>query len=205
MAIITNTNLKSWLGISDSTDDTTITFAVNAANSAVVEYCGRTFDKTTSGSETARVYRPQHGRLVYTDDFWQTTNLVVKTDTTDDGSYDTTWTIGTDFVVEPANGLLYGRHTPYYRIQAVGNRDFPCSERYTVEVTATWGWTAVPDPVTEAALIKGARLFKRKNSPEGVLGGWAEYGAVRITSREDPDCMMLLAPYRRPELVGLVG
>ena len=205
MAIITNTNLKNWLGISDSTDDTTITFAVNAANSAVVEYCGRTFDKTTSGSETARVYRPEHSRVVYTDDFWQTTNLVVKADDTDDGTFPTTWTINTDFVVEPLNGLINGRHTPYYRIQAVGTRCFPMLERPSVQVTATWGWTAVPAPVTEAALIKGARLFKRKNSPEGVLGGWAEFGAVRITSREDPDCAMLLAPYRRPELVGLVG
>lgn len=205
MAIITNTNLKDWLGISDNADDATITFAVDAANMAVVEYCGRTFDKTTSGSETARVYRPETSRVVYTDDFWQTTNLVVKADDTDDATFATTWTINTDFVVEPLNGLINGRHTPYYKIQAVGSRYFPTLERPSVQVTAAWGWTAVPDPVVEATLIKASRLFKRKNSPEGVLGGWAEYGAVRISNREDPDCVGLLAWYRRPDLVGMVG
>jgi hypothetical protein len=205
VSIITTSNLKSWLGITDTVDDTTLGFAVNATNQAIVEYCGRSFAKTTSGQETARVYRPVDDQVVYTDDFWQTTNLVVKQDTTDNGTYDETWTINTDFVVEPLNGLLHGRATPYYRLRAVSTRWWRQSRRPTIQVTAAWGWSTIPDAVTQAALIKGARVFKRKNSPEGVLGGFADYGAVRVTNREDPDVTMLLAPYRRPELVGLIG
>lgn len=205
MSIISSSTLKSWLGITDTVDDTTIAFAVAAANRAVVEYCGRTFTRTTSGQETARVYRPTDHQIVYVDDFWQTTNLVVKQDTTDNGSYDETWVINTDFVVEPLNGLVHGQATPYYRLRAVGNRWWRETRRPTVQVTATWGWSAIPDPVTQATLIKGARIFKRKNSPEGVLGGFADFGAVRVTNREDPDVTMMLAPFRRPELVGLLG
>jgi hypothetical protein len=50
-----------------------------------------------------------------------------------------------------------------------------------------------------AALILGARIWKRKNSPEGVLGGFQDFGAVRISSRQDPDVVNLLVDYRRAE------
>ena len=46
-----------------------------------------------------------------------------------------------------------------------------------------------------ATLIQAARLFKRKESPEGVLGG-NDFGIVRVGTRVDPDVEMLLAPYR---------
>lgn len=198
MAIITSTDLKTHLGISDATDDTTIATAVAAANQAVVRWCGRTFDTTTTASASERVYHPKSPTLTVTDDFWTTTGLVVKTGTT--GAYDTTLTLNTDYVVEPLNGREDGVAVPYRHIRAAAwlfDHDvFP-----TVSVTAAWGWSAVPDDVKEATLIKAARLFKRKNSPEGVLGGFQDFGAIRITNREDPDVAMLLGPYRRPEQV----
>lgn len=198
MAIITAANLKSHLGISDTTDDTTIGYAVNAANSAVVEWCGRSFDKTATGSASARKFYPECSTHIDVDDFWETSVLVVKTDQGDDGTYETTWTVDTDFILEPTNGIVNGIAWPYTRIVAVGARLFPLSNRRpSVQVTAAWGWTAVPDAVFEATLIKAARIWKRKNSPEGVLGGFADFGAVRITNREDPDVQMLLAPYRK--------
>jgi hypothetical protein len=64
--------------------------------------------------------------------------------------------------------------------------------------------TIIPElqkPRRTFIIIKAARLFKRKNSPEGVLGGFQDFGAVRVTNREDPDVMMLLNPYRRSEMV----
>jgi hypothetical protein len=44
--------------------------------------------------------------------------------------------------------------------------------------------------VTEAILLMASRLFKRRQSPEGVAG-WSDLGAVRIVSR-DPDVEALL-------------
>lgn len=198
MAIITSTDLKTHLGISDSTDDTTIATAVAAANSAVVNWCGRTFDTTTSSSASERVYHPKSPTLVVTDDFHTTDGLVVKTG--GDGVYDVTLTLNTDYVVEPLNGREDGIAVPYRHIRAnawLFDADiFP-----TVQVKAAWGWASVPDDVKLATLIKAARLFKRKNSPEGVLGGFQDFGAIRVTNREDPDVVMLLASYRRAEQV----
>jgi hypothetical protein len=54
-----------------------------------------------------------------------------------------------------------------------------------VRVMAKWGWPAVPDVVVTACLIQAQRLYKRKDSPEGVIGS-AEWGVVRV-ARIDPD------------------
>lgn len=205
MAIIAPEDLKALLRITDSTDDETIGFAVAAANDSVVAYCHRSFDKTAVGEETARVFHPAHGACVYVDDFWDTTNLAVATDDGDVGTYATAW-VAADFQIEPLNGYDGATATPYYRIRAVGNRYFPACNRHTpVRVTAAWGWGAIPDAVFQATLIKAARIFKRKDSPEGVLGGFADLGAVRISNREDPDVCMLLAPYVRIDRSALIG
>ncbi len=47
--------------------------------------------------------------------------------------------------------------------------------------------------VNEAALLLGARLFKRKDAPLGVLGS-LDLGYVRVSAREDPEVVGLLAP-----------
>lgn len=199
MAIITSSDLKTHLGISDSTDDTTIATAVAAANQAVTNWCGRTFDTTTSSSASERVYRPKSPTLTITDDFHTTDGLVVKVDAGDDGVYESTLTLNTDYFVEPLNGREDGRAVPYRRIRGVEWVFSPENQFANVQVKAAWGWASVPDDVKLATLIKAARLFKRKNSPEGILGGFADFGALRITNREDPDVVMLLAPYRRAE------
>jgi hypothetical protein len=65
-----------------------------------------------------------------------------------------------------------------------------------VRITTRFGWPAVPDPVDEASLIQASRLFKRKDSPEGVAGS-SEWGVVRV-SRRDPDVWNLIEPYILP-------
>lgn len=205
MGIISVGDLATHLGIGDTIDNTTLTAAVNAANDAVAHWCGREFDKTAKNSETTRVFRAASPWHAVVDDFWDTTNLTVKTDDTDSGNYSTTWTLTTDYVLQPLNGLTNGRTVPWYQLIAVGTRTFPVGVRAGVQVKAAWGWAATPGPVFQATLVKAARLFKRKDSPEGVLGGFADFTAIRISSREDPDVAALLAPYRRPETVALVG
>lgn len=205
MAIITTSDLKTHLGITDTTDDTTLGIAVNAANQAVVEHCGRTFDKTATGSASARTYRAANAVRLTIDDTWETSVLVVKTDEGDDGVYETTWTIDTDYILEPAGGLQHGQSWPYTTLIAVGAKMFPTwTRRPGVQVTAAWGWVSVPAAVFTATLIQAARTWKRRTSPEGVLSGWAEFGAVRISRQMDPDVAALLAPFVCPSRAALV-
>ena len=214
MSVITDNDLSAHLkpgGLTGTQHDTTITSAVSATNAAVVRYCERSFEKVAVASESARVYsRAGEGawrgiESPYTavvHDLWDTTNLVVKTDPGDDGTFATTWDAD-DYQLEPLNGLDGDAYTPWWRIRAVGTRTFPCSNRRAaLQVTAAWGWTAVPDDVFQGALILASRLFMRKDSPQGVAG-FGEMGVVRITRAKDPDVAMLLDPFRHPRAVAV--
>lgn len=190
----TSAELKAQLGITDAVDDTAIASVLTAASKAVREHCGRDF--SPAGAAVARLYAPNDDTCIEVDDVSTLTGLVVKTDDNDDGTFETTWTITSDFIVAPHNALADDE--PVTRLAAVGSRGFPVGTmRPTVQVTASFGWVAVPADVKRATLIKAARLFRRKDTPEGVAGG-GDFGVVRISRWEDPDVAMLLAPYVRP-------
>jgi hypothetical protein len=89
----------------------------------------------------------------------------------------------------------------FWSLTAIDDKVFPLSDRRaTLQVTAKFGWSAVPVDVEEACLLKAASLFKRKDAPFGVAG-FGEFGVVRI--RRDSDVGELLNPYvryARPEV-----
>ena len=61
----------------------------------------------------------------------------------------------------------------------------------TVRVTARWGWPTVPSEVEYATRMLAARLYRRKDSPQGVIAS-ADWGSMRV-SRTDPDVQALIA------------
>ncbi len=186
--------LKTALGISGSGDDDFLNLGIDAAEQAINDLCGRKF--TADGSASARTYRAQ-SYLAVTDDISTLTGLVVKTDTSADGTFDTTWA-STDYQVEPLNNITKGRSVN--NLRAIGSYTFPVygDGQVCVEVTARWGWPAVPDTVKQAALMLASRLYGRKASPMGVIGV-GDFGPVRI-SRSDPDIAFLLMDYKRAGL-----
>ena len=197
MAYATLDELKGWVGIptADTGDDATLQLALDAASGQVDQFCDRTF--TADGAPTVRVYSPQLGGALVVDPISSTTGLVVATDDNGDGTYETTWTLGTDYRLDPANAAVTGR--PYTRLIALGTRWFPRNQyRPTVSVTALFGWPgSVPAQVKEAALIQAERLWKRKDAPFGVAGS-VEFGSeMRLLAKLDPDVESLLRPFRR--------
>ena len=65
------------------------------------------------------------------------------------------------------------------------------------QVTARWGYPAVPAPVGKAAQFAAARMFAREFSPVGITGG----DMPIYVARQDPDVMRLLAPFMSESLV----
>ena len=132
MAYTSLSVLKDYLGIPSGTtsEDTPLTAAINAAQDLVDGYCNTTFETVTE----ARVYRADDPQVLLVDQFHTLTGLVVKTDTSNDGTYDTTLTITTDFVVQPFN------EPPFTSLLNVSG-DWPRYEsgRPAVEVTAAYG------------------------------------------------------------------
>lgn len=197
MAYATLLELKGFVGIpsADTADDTTLTLALDAASLQVDHFCDRTF---LAGGVTTRLYTATDSDRVEIDPISTLTGLVVQTDENDDGTFETTWTINTDFRMEPANAAAAGE--PWTRIVSLGTRWFPRLQyRPGVQVTASYGWPGgvAPAPVKNATLIQASRLWKRKDAPFGVAGS-VEFGSeVRLLAKLDPDVESLLRPYQR--------
>lgn len=192
----TLTQLKLRLEMTRGDDDVRLTAALTAASRGIEKFCGRQFN--TADTPTARVYRPESHGLCFVDDLQSISSL--KTDDNDSGSFGTTWSAN-EYELAPLNGIVDGEAGwPYSTVRVVGYaKRFYCYRRATVQVTALWGWAAVPASVTEACLIAAVELVKLKDTPFGI-GGYGDFGIVRV--RDNPFTARMLAPYRRnPVLV----
>jgi hypothetical protein len=191
----TRAELAAAFRIGDADDDDQLDLAITAASQWVTQYCDRDFNQADSA--TARTFHAFSSGMVWVDDISTTTGLLVATDDGDDGTYETLW-VSTDYQLEPLNGMVGGlTGWPYTHIRAVGESVYPTGvDRPAVQITARWGWPAVPAAVKQATLILAARLYKRRDSAEGVLAGF-DFGPVRVGTRLDPDVEMLLSPYRK--------
>ncbi len=188
--------LRSRVGITDATnttEDTKLTEALATASRSIEQMAGRQFN-LASGA-TARLFYPTGYCETKVYDIASVSGLAIKTDTAGDGTYATTWQ-STDYQLEPLDGVVDGQAGwPWWRIRAVGSQRFPCvssTSRAPLQVTAIWGWTAVPAPVKEATLILAEELYSLKNTPFGV-GGYGQFGIIR--ARENPMVMTRLMPY----------
>lgn len=198
MAYASLAELKGFVSIpvADTGDDTNLQLALDAAQAQIDKFCDRTF--AADASVTTRYYTTNDSGLLGVDPISTLTGLIVTTDDNGDGTYETTWTIGTDFRAEPINAAAAGR--PWTRLVSLGTRWWPRLQyRPGVSVTAKFGWPGgvAPAPVKQATLIQASRLWKRKDAPFGVAGS-VEFGSeMRLLAKLDPDVESLLRPYRR--------
>lgn len=170
--------------------------AIETASRWIEEHCQRHFWKTTAVARTFEAtsgWRLEFGRF---NDLVSITSLA--TDSTGDGTFDTVWDAA-DYQLDPHNPPE-GR--PYTAVEAIGGRLFPgrCGRRGRrdrVQITGVWGWAAVPTEVTQACLLQASRIYKRKESPEGVAG-FGDFGPIRV-GRVDPDVAEELAALRHPD------
>jgi len=185
--------VKEYLGIPTGTtsEDAGITAALAAAEDRIDKYCGRTF--VVPDAATARSVAPwSYDVVILPAELAQLTDLAVKTDTTDDGTFDTTL-VAADYYAGPSD------QAPFLEIRRVGGSwPRPASGRASVQVTGWYGYAmTVPAPVTQAATMLAARLYQRRSSPLGYQTGTSpEMGVIRI-SRIDPDIAALLTGYRK--------
>lgn len=182
--------LKERLGIEadDTTRDALLTSALASASRSIDRTCGRRFwlDEVA----VARVFRPSgrvacgpDGDVLLVDDIGDTAGLVVE------AGGPGAWSVLGGWETQPDNAFADGRPvTGLLRPSGWGPG--------RVRITTRWGWPLEPAEIVEASLIQASRLYKRKDSPEGITGS-AEWGVVRL-SRRDPDVWNLLEPYVLP-------
>lgn len=181
--------LKSAIGIADGFDDSALEMALEAASRQIDSYTERYF--YNAGTAT-KIFAPIDNWVCPTEDFTTLTQV----QTSEDGdTWDTTWAAD-DWQAEPLNGRAGGLVTSYTQIRAVEDYLFPYRNgEATVRLTGTWGWSAVPIAITQATIILASRIFKRLDSPLGIISN--ELGSMRIGFRLDPDVQHLIEPYRK--------
>lgn len=178
--------VKHDLGITDDDDDDdAITTSIHAASRYIDQLTGTTFYPVT---ETRRFAVGGTPNLVLVDRFSTTAGLVVRTGS--GGTYDTT-VPASSYTAGPYNAPSAG--LAYDRIIFPGGTVSLDPSWPAIEVTATWGFQAVPDQVERACRLIAAQLFRRKDTPEGT-GGTSEYGVVRVDA-PDASAMQLLSVF----------
>jgi hypothetical protein len=181
--------VKAALRLTDNADDTLLESAIQSASRRIDEECNRWFYKTNQ--TPVQVYPASIYECGVLNDI-ANSSVTVKIDSLGDGSYATTWTQGQQYQLEPLNTVITGK--PYRRIVCINGYSFPIADdKPLVQVTAQWGWNAVPSDVEQACILLSMRQFARLNAALGVVG----FADMAIQVRAvDPDVRDLLHSYK---------
>lgn len=184
---------QTWTAADEAIQDALL----DSMSRAIDGVCSQFFWKSSAAA--ARVFTAEWPDILVVPPIASATGLVVKTDDTGVGTYGTTWA-STDYTLWPFNAASEVPAQPWYEIRvdvrtpSTGNT-FPTSQR-GVEVTAIWGWPAVPDVIHEVCLLEAARMMQQIQSPSGVAAS-AELGQWLVMPRLHPTSVLLLSPFRR--------
>lgn len=175
------------LPLADTTEDLYIEMAINAASRLIDQETGRRYYLDDEAS--ARLY--PYADEIRVEPFGELESI--KVDLNDDGDYETSLVVFTDYVARPVNAVALGQ--PFTRIVPRGS-SWPTTSSLNdspVEVTAKWGFPAVPALIRQATLLQAGRLFKRKDTPFGIAGTPEQQ--MRLQAKLDPDVERMIAPY----------
>lgn len=181
---ITPEQLKEYMGLVPESFTQHVQDAVDSITTDIIRHCHRDFNDAESVS--TRVYKsilhPDDGPMLITDDFSTAVGLVVESNGV---TFD-----NTDLTLEPLNGVMQGlAGWPYWRILG----DFTIGKK--VNVSARWGWAAVPKPVRQAAFILGSDTFQLKDQRLGIAGS-DQFGSI-VTVKDSRAAQWRLKAFRR--------
>lgn len=185
--------LKIRMGIADSQTgrDTELAQRLASASADINSWCHRQFGRQEDASTRTFAIGPSG---VDTDDFWSVDDLAIVPYM---GGVDgTPWDVSA-LALEPRDGIVNQvPGWPYRRIALSSGDTHPIYRSmswrgWTVQVTAKWGWAAVPEPVVTSCLMLAVMDDKSKDAPFGVAG----FGDFGIRIRANPMVEQKLKPY----------
>ena len=188
MAYLVNTDLKTYLGISGSTDDALLTTIITAAKGYIERKCNRVFEAASSAKSFPARYpfiSNDRLRLSTYQDFCSVSAI-----TNGDG-------VAVNVITEI---LLHATETPYYRIDLKPSKGilWQSSDDTAISVTAYWGFALTcPPAIFEAMLELGANMYRRRQT--GNAGQVLQVGRGLIVQPSDvPETLStIMDAYRR--------
>lgn len=175
----------------DNITDAMLTNIITAVSRQIDLFCSRRF-WTTDTTET-RYFTTDDNEYLWPEfDIISVTSMAVDYD----GGRTYSTTLDTDdYDLLPDNAALDSKPYSYVRIAPMGQERFPTHQR-GVQIVGYFGWSATPAGVKEAALIQVGRIWKRKDSPFGMISNPVG-GEIRMIEKLDPDVQVLLWNYRK--------
>jgi hypothetical protein len=168
--------------------------ALGEASAMVNDDTGRNFDPRAGVAKTFAL-QSRNDYTLKLPDFTAMTSL--KVDDDDDGTFETTIA---------ASGYELDKSSdddgwPYDTVRLL-DRCFPTGGRRVrrIEITADWGWAAVPAGIVKATTILAARIGGREGSSATGLQSFGGEGGGAYIRTNDPDYNHAIARYRRPQV-----
>jgi hypothetical protein len=168
------------------------TDALDEASGMINDDTGRNF-ATRAGIAKTFAVQDLNAYALKLPDF--TAIVSLKVDDDDDGTFETT-IAATGYEL---TGSSDDDGWPYDSIRLL-DRDFPtCGRRVRrIEITADWGWSAVPAGIVKATTLLAARIGGREgSSATGLMSFGGEAGGAYIRTN-DPDYRHAIRRYIRP-------
>lgn len=181
--------VKAALRITDNLDDSLLETAIESASRMIDGFTARTF--SNDGTATRDFAATDSLNLIIDDAI-----SVSEVKTTDEIGGTFTIFGANDFQLEPLNSRSDGLYSPFTSIRAVGDFLFPVVDLQALcRITGVFGFPEIPKEINQATVIQSSRLFKRLDSPLGVLG-MGDLGQIRVSRFLDPDVEQLAMRYR---------
>ena len=185
-------DIKSYVGITDSGDDALITALASRAQALIDEYTRRTFE---AAADTTRYFDAERDvdelrRTLYLDhDLCAVTTVV---------NGDSTTISASDYALEPRN------RTPYYALtlkqNAASRWTYDDTPEDAIAITGRWAYsTTAPADIVHACVRLAAFLYKQKDNqtlaPETAVVSMS--GALHMPAKLPNDVRDILYNYRR--------
>lgn len=193
-AYSTAATYRGVIGKTDTADDAAILVDLKAVSRYLEGKLGRWFTK--DASDIARVYVvPYTGERLVVDDLSAAPTSVI-IDLNGDGSWSDAALAATDYQAQPLNALLQPEAWPYTSlVMTPWGKYGKWSKDDRVQVTAKFGWPAVPDAVARATIHLTAIL--RLETPRATRRIEELGQAIEASADAQRIIHGLIAQYRR--------
>ena len=201
MAYITTAQLKTYMGITASGDDSLLSLCIDRAQSAIESYTNRVFE---AGSDTTRKYTPIIDRIGSGMGF----NGDLIDDYTIDTQYDlisiTSITNGDTTNIPTANVVTMPLNfTPAWAVRIKQGSgyfwSYTGSPEASVSIVGRWGYSlTAPANIQQACLRLASQMYRQRDgSPDLSDSIISADGSAIVSGAMRSDVKALLNPYRR--------
>lgn len=192
MAYATTAQLKSYLGITGTGDDTLIASLLRRAQAAIDTYTGRTFEASKDETRYYTVGEDNEQETLYLDaDLCAITSVVTSADADSPVTLSTT-----DYVTLPRN------ITPYHAIRLLASCDYSWDyaddPENGITVTGRWAYSITPpNDIIHACLRLAAFYYRQKDAQVYDVTAIPDAGVITVPQGIPADVERMLIPYRK--------